>query len=227
MRRTVVYAGTRNIYQNMAAAAKSLLAHTRVDRVYFMIEDDELPEELPDVIRCVNVSEQQYFPKDGPNYYSRWTYMTMIRLALFDLLPDEERVLWLDADTIVIFDIAELLEMDMGGKCLAMAEEPTRSKYPFVYHNAGVTLMDLNRLRETGRGKRMLEMVNSRQLGAVDQDAMNLVCQDEILTIDPTWNASSWTREPLNAHIMHFAADRDYADKQAFQEYRKKEWRVK
>lgn len=51
MRKVVVYAGTRNVYHNMVVAAKSLLNHTQMDRVWFLIEDDEFPEELPDVIR--------------------------------------------------------------------------------------------------------------------------------------------------------------------------------
>ena len=35
MSKIVVYAGTRNVYGNMVTAAKSLLCHTRVDRVWF------------------------------------------------------------------------------------------------------------------------------------------------------------------------------------------------
>ena len=46
MRKVAVYAGTRNVYHNMAVAAKSLLCHTQMDRVWILIEDDEVPEEL-------------------------------------------------------------------------------------------------------------------------------------------------------------------------------------
>ena len=42
MDRVAVYMGTRNVYRQMAAACKSLLYHTRVDRVWFLIEDDAL-----------------------------------------------------------------------------------------------------------------------------------------------------------------------------------------
>ena len=51
MRRVVVYSGTRNVYHNMTVAAKSLLRHTHIDRVWFLIEDDAFPEELPDLCR--------------------------------------------------------------------------------------------------------------------------------------------------------------------------------
>ena len=61
MRRVAVYMGTRNYYPLMVSAAKSLLANTRMDRVWFLIEDDEFPEELPDVIRCKNISGQTLY----------------------------------------------------------------------------------------------------------------------------------------------------------------------
>ena len=82
MRRVAVYAGTRNIYNNMVVAARSLLWHTRMDRVVFLIEDDTFQEPLPSVIETMNVSGQEFFPQDGPNYQSRWTYMTLMRLVL-------------------------------------------------------------------------------------------------------------------------------------------------
>ena len=117
MRKVAVYAGTRNVYPCMAAAAKSLLHECRhIDQVYFLTEDDAFPEELPDVIRCINVKDS--FTKAGSvNYENPWTWMTMARLALHRILPDEERVLYLDVDTIVMFDMSELFDADLDG-CL-------------------------------------------------------------------------------------------------------------
>ena len=135
MKRVVVYGGTRNLYQNMVKAAKSLLSHTRIDRVWFLIEDDKFPEPLPDVIRTMNVADQKWFVKDGPNYNCHWTYMSMIRLALPFILQDEDRALWLDCDTIVNQDIGELFDIDLDGCYMAAVKEPLRSKYPLIYVN--------------------------------------------------------------------------------------------
>ena len=61
-----VYSGTRNLYRDMATSAKSLIANSSVDRVHFLIEDDEFDEELPDVIDVQNVNGwSNRF--DGPN----------------------------------------------------------------------------------------------------------------------------------------------------------------
>ena len=99
--RAAVYAGTRNLYNNMVTAAKSLLIHSDVEKIYFLIEDDTFPYELPPMVECINVSNQPFFRKDGPNYNSSWTYMVLIRAALTKLFPNLNTILSLDVDTIV------------------------------------------------------------------------------------------------------------------------------
>jgi len=54
--RAAVYAGTRNVYQDMIPAMKSLLIHSNVEKVYFLIEDDTFPYPLPPEVECINVS---------------------------------------------------------------------------------------------------------------------------------------------------------------------------
>lgn len=226
MTKTVVYAGTRNVYPCMAAAAKSLLRHTAVDRVYFLIEDDSFPETLPDVIQCVNVSGQDLFNPAGPNYGSRWTYMTLMRLALPYVIPFilPERVLYLDIDTIVTGDISEVFDLDMGGYAMAAVREPGRCKNPFVYYNTGVLLIDLPAMGAHGIADDLINMVNRRKLDFPDQDAVNLRCQGRIKEISPIYNSCPWTSQPLDAKIIHFAADKDYAQRSLFQEYMRMDW---
>ena len=224
MRRAVVYAGTRNLYKNMVTSAKSLLMHTRVDRVYFLIEDDEFPEPLPGVVKCFNVSGQKWFDPAGPNFGTRWTYMTLIRLALPEILPGEDRVLWLDVDTIVNRDIGELLDTDMAGCYVAAAEEPIRCKPPFRYFNAGVLLMDLEQLRD-GKYWDLITLVNERKMDFPDQDAINLLCQTRILEISPTYNSNKWITEVTDPAITHFAANRRYTEDPLWQRYEHAEWR--
>ena len=220
-----MYAGTRNVYHNMAVAAKSLLNHTRVDRVWFLIEDDDFPEELPDVIRVKNMSGQQWFP-DGPNTRKRWSYMSMLRLALPEILPEEDRVLWLDIDTIVNADITDLFGMELDGCYVAAAEEPIRSKDPFLYFNAGVMILDLKKLRD-GMADLLIRYVNRVDLRFPDQDVINLLCQGRIKPISPYWNSNKWIVEVSDPGITHFAADRNYEKQPLWQQYDRMEWRVK
>lgn len=224
MRRVAVYAGTRNIYHNMAVAARSLLWHTRMDRVIFLIEDDVFPEPLPDVIETMNVSGQQFYPHDGPNFASRWTYMTLMRLALPELLPEERRALWLDVDTIVTENIGDLFDTDLGGCPVGAVREPEWSRPGRVYYNAGVLLMDLDALRG-GLCERLIHRVNSVPMDFKDQDAINEVCKGMIYDLPAIWNASDWTAKPIDPKITHFAADRDYTQHPLFKTYERKNWR--
>lgn len=225
MRKVAVYAGTRNVYHNMAVAAKSLLCHTQMDRVWFLIEDDEFPEELPAVIKTKNMSGQQWF-QEGPNTRKRWSYMSLLRLALHEILPEEDRVLWLDIDTIVNADITDLFGTELDGCYVAAAEEPIRSKDPFLYFNAGVMILDLKKLRD-GMADLLIRYVNRVDMRFPDQDVINLLCQGRIKPISPYWNSNKWIVEVSDPGITHFAADRNYEKQPLWQQYDRMEWRVK
>lgn len=228
MRRVAVYAGTRNVYPMMMAAAKSLLAHTQMDRVWFLIEDDEFPEPLPNLIRTENAARYSIFDPNGPNYNSKWTWMTLMRLVVPVILAWEDLVLWLDVDTIVEQDIGDLFDIDMAENYVAMVAEPARSKFPFVYHNAGVMLMDLDRIREDELVKRWIRLIDRDPFTAPDQDVINLICQGEILTLGPEWNsAGAITQDARNPYIRHYAGYLRPLGLPVFEQYRKSEWRVK
>lgn len=227
MRRAAVYAGTRAVYDMMAAAAKSLLAHTRMDRVYFMIEDDEFQEALPDVIKTINVSDQPFFPENGPNYASQWTYMSLMRLVLSKYLP-ERRVLWLDVDTIVQRDIGGMFDLDLGDNVLAMVKEPARSTDVFTYHNSGVMLMDLQQMYLCRMDDKCVRLVNRKTFTAPDQDALNLICQGEIYELGPQWNAAGCiTADVADPYIRHYAGYQRQLGRYQFEQYKKAEWRIK
>ena len=233
-RRVAVYMGTRNYYPLMAAAAKSLLYHTRMDRVWFLIEDDAFPESfcgpagLPDVIRTKNMSGQTWFRPDGPNYASHWTYMCLLPLALPEIFPEESRVLRIDDDTIVEHDIGDLFETDLTDNYCGMVEEPIRSSFPFRYYNAGVCLMNLDKFRETGIYKKMIRLANSQALTAVDQDALNVFCQGQIVDLDPAWNwCPGIIQDAPNPHIRHFAGCTRHRGDALFDKYSNADWRVK
>lgn len=232
MRRVAVYAGTRNVYGMMAAAAKSLLATTHMDKCYFLIEDDAFPEPLPDVIQVVNIAKatdngKWFFFPDGPNYESQWTWMSLVRLVLPRVI-EEQRVLWLDVDTIVEQDIGEVFDRDLAGNYVAMVEEPVRSKYPFTYYNAGVMLMDLDALIKDEIWKKWVLLINREPFTAKDQDVINLICQGEILTLGPEWNSAGHiTQNAEDPYIRHYAGSLRPSGAAAFARYEKAEWRVK
>ena len=126
--KAAVYVGTRNVYGDIIPSLKSLLINSDVDKVYLLIEDDEFPYELPDCVETINVSGQPYFRHDGPNYSTiPWTWMTMMRAALWDLFPDLDVILSLDNDTIIDKDISELWDLPIADYYFSAARAPAPS----------------------------------------------------------------------------------------------------
>jgi lipopolysaccharide biosynthesis glycosyltransferase len=208
--RLAVYTGTRNIYHDMLVSAKSLLFHDGADRVVFLIEDDTFPEELPDCITTMNVSGQTYFPQDGPNFKSRWTYMVMMRTVLTKLFPDADTILSLDHDTIVRKPIDLLWCLNLTGTkyYFAAVEEKQITHREHPYYNFGVVLHNLAKLRD-GMDDAIVNAINRTYFPYCEQDAVNSYCKHSILELPQEYNATDinkYTVPEENVVIRHYAA---------------------
>ena len=155
-----VYCGTRNVYADMIPSVKSLLINSDVDKIYLLIEDDIFPYELPDCVETINVSGQQYFDHDSPNYNNSWTWMVLMRAALHRVF-DSDRILSLDIDTIAEKDISDLWDLPIEDYYLAGVREPHKSSNR-LYINAGVMLLNLEKLRD-GKGDEIITALNTKK----------------------------------------------------------------
>lgn len=199
------YCGTRNIYGDMETSAKSIIANSDVDRVWFIIEDDEFPNELPDMIRCVNVKEQQFFKPGTPNMDSCYTYMAMMRIALCHVLPDVDKVLSLDADLIAMRDISAVWDLPIDDCYLAASHEWHRSHNGLLYCNFGVVLYNLEKMRD-GKADEIIDVLSRRKYTWVEQDVGNYLCQGRIYDMPSEFNANWWTNKNApNPAIKHYA----------------------
>lgn len=226
--KVAVFCGTRNVYDCMETAAKSLMAHTKMDRIYFFIEDNTFPNPLPDIVRCVNVSDQQWFPENGRNYNNAWTYMCMIRAAFAKLMPDEHKVLSLDIDVVVNEDISELWDIDMSDYYLAGVSEPEHSaKLKNTYINFGVVMMNLDKIRNDGIDDTVIASLNRDRWGCPEQECFNHFCKPHILALDPMYNVvrvAHITGESDREKISHYAGIKYWKHFTPFRRYAKASW---
>ena len=222
--RIAVYFGNRRVYAAMAMAANSMAVNGKPDRILLGIEDDEFPYQLPKQAEIINVSNQEWFPADGPNYRCQWSYMTMMRVAAPLLLPDVDRALILDVDTVVEGDLSGLWDMDLQGAYFAAAREPARCREGFAYHNCGVLLMDFSAMRD-GKAEEVIGALNRRKFTWPDQDALNELCQGRICPLPPEYNVCDYTEKAEACRIRHYAAVRQeiYMYKPAVTRYRVEE----
>jgi len=222
--KAAVYAGTRNLYSDMVTAAKSLAVNSSVDVIWFLIEDPRFPERLPDYVRCLDVSEQIWFNKNGINVYRLWTWMVLMRAVLPKIFPEYDRILSLDVDTIVNHSIDELWDLDMTDYYLAGVHEPIKSKPDGIYINAGVMMVNLEKFREDKMDDRVIVSLNKDRYRFPDQDCLNLLCKGHILSLPSIYNSNNYTEETEDPKIYHFATDRKYTSKPIVQHYKKLEW---
>ena len=204
--RVAVYFGTRKVYPMMTPALKSMLAHTYVDRVYFFIEDDAFPDMLPDIVRIRNVSGQQYFKYNSPNYNTFFSYMVLLRAALPFMLPDEDKVLSIDNDTLVRRDIGSLFDTDISGHYYAAVQE-RYSIHGKVYFNNGVSLMNLRKLRDDCVAEQIIHNLNMYKYRWAEQDAFNDLCRGHILNLPPHYNCAPNIidgSDPSTCSIRHY-----------------------
>lgn len=200
-----VYSGTKNLYGAMQTAAKSLIANSDVDKVWLVTEGD-YDYYLPDMCEVIDVHDQKFFPPDGPNMNTQYTYMAMVRCA-YSLMPefkDVDKILSLDIDTIATRMCSDVWDIDLDGYYFAATREMHRAYGNLLYTNIGVTLMNLDMLRD-GKAEEFIYALNHWQYRWIEQDVMNYLCQGRIKILPPEYNACDFIQHDYE-RIRHFAA---------------------
>ena len=221
-----VYTGSRNLYEDMVASAKSVIRNSDVDKIWFLIEDEEFPYELPDMFETIDVSGQTFFPPDGPNMKSQFTYMALIRAALCHVLPDVDTVLSLDVDLIALKDISAVWDIPLGNDYyLAACHEPEFCHKGMFYVNVGVTLYNLAKLRD-GKADEVIDVLNRAKYPNIEQDVFSYLCNGRIQYMPPEYNATRYTEKCKDPKIIHFAGynHKYWTKRPEFEAYRAMSW---
>lgn len=139
---------------------------------------------------------------------------TYLRLELPRLLPEVDRILYTDVDVLFRESLSELWQTSLEGKFLAavrgganLSDQWERnSKQPYWRHldkmrgnyiNAGVTLMNLARIRAEDLDRQWREWTKEK-LYYQDQDILNITCQGAIAYL------------PLKYNCLAYMTDEDY-----------------
>jgi lipopolysaccharide biosynthesis glycosyltransferase len=139
--------------------------------------------------------------------WGRMRLSTYFRLLIPYLIPDSEtRVIWLDTDTVVLRDVAELWAQDQGDSTMLAVQDMV---VPFVasrygvsayeelgldagapHFNAGVMVIDLDRWRAERVSERAMEyLARYRQRVCFwDQEGLNAVLVGRWKPLDARWN---------------------------------------
>ena len=206
----VVYCGTRNVYEDMMTSCKSIMYHTPIDKVYFLIEDDEFPYPLPDVVETINISGQTVFKPDGPNFDNAWTYMCMMRAMYPSMFSEYNKILSLDIDIIAMDNVSDLWDYDLTDYYMAGVPERQRQNTPDdpAYINFGVVMMNLANMRRDNIQQQVVDALNTRKIDCPEQTAFNEACAHHILELPNDLNATVYshiTGQAEKERILHYA----------------------
>jgi lipopolysaccharide biosynthesis glycosyltransferase len=163
----------------------------------------------------------------GLPVHGYFTAAIWYRVLAPELLGELDRVLYLDADTIVVDSLAPLWEVDLHGKIVAAVTnvlEPQYAAHPrqlgvpesHQYFNTGVLLMDLATMRRDGWATALFDYAKAagEELIWPDQDTYNVVLGAHRLALHPRWNC-------MNS-VMHLEASVEVFGTEAVAEARAK-----
>ena len=196
----VLHSGIRQEYQDKIM---------RYNKAGFSISFVDVTERLEEIKADLHMRD----------YYTATTYF---RVFIASMFPQYDKAVYLDCDTVILGDIAELYHLDMGDNMLAGAPcEGVNSfdvykRYvtevdglnPDYFFNAGVLLMNLKAFREEGFYRQFADLLKKYKFSVIqDEDYLNVLCQDRVLRLPRAWNKSPVANDYLSREelrIVHY-----------------------
>lgn len=154
-------------------------------------------------IKCLNVKNQMAGIAIRGSVHL--TVETCYRLFIADLFPQYSRVLYIDSDTLIQSDVADLYSCDLNGKTVGAVHDVVCSYLKNYYEehinikveegfNAGVIVIDTIRFREQKIKEQCIRWLEEdsqkeeRRYVYMDQDVLNRALKDDVCFLDSAWN---------------------------------------
>lgn len=173
-------------------------------------------------IDFVNISKEVERIKSRLKDVYHFSVVTYYRLFIGSLFPQYDRVVYLDCDLVVLGDISQLYDTELGDNILGAAPEQfvqnTREFRlyaekaigvdPDGYVNAGVLLMNLKEFRKNKIEEKFIRLITEYDFDLLDPDQayLNYLCLGKIHVLPNGWN-----KEPMpldcegKKNIVHYA----------------------
>ncbi len=199
-----IYCLTRNIDQDCQNNDAMSILEIMID----------LEKSFPNLkIICLDITNYKALLFLMPDI-THYTVDTFSRLFIPDILPNVEKIIYLDGDVIVCDNLKKMYDIDLTNLAVGAVPELmmkvllrhnhkilldgkllyTVNKFfnknklnPDTYFNAGVLLLNLDYIRKNKIQHQWFKMLNKYH-PFVDQDILNISFKDKIKIIDTRWN---------------------------------------
>ncbi|MBP1617331.1 MAG: stress protein [Bacteroidetes bacterium] len=232
----LILAFTPNYFIPAATCLLSVLKHSDESDKFnvIILLSRDLPQGMQDKLQRLGGERMNfaYLNLEGrvTDIYvdEKYTVAASYRLLLPDLLPEYDKVMYIDCDVIVRNNLAELYRtVDLGDNYMAGVFEATLDFQishleaigckPGEYINSGFLIMNLAKLREDDMVTKFIEASKAEYLEFPDQDVINQLCKGKILGLPPYHNSiRTFFLPQYKAAFLKYYSEEDW---QAVQEH--------
>ncbi len=174
------------------------------------------------VIDFVDISDDLGSIKARFKNVYHFSIVTYYRLFIASLFPNCDKIIYLDCDIVVLGDISELYNTDLGDAIFAAAPEQfVQNTHEFRvyaekalgvdpdgYVNAGVLVLSLDQFRKNEIERKFVDLLTEYDFDLLDPDQayLNYLCENKIRVLPNGWN-----KEPMTLscegkkNIVHYA----------------------
>ena len=218
----IVLASDDNYVPFLAVTLKSIYETSSLDNYYDIIvlernisdtNKDKLKKDIPDNLNNISLRFIDIVKMiSGYNFQVSKQYPIEIYFRLFipTLLSEYSKVLYIDCDLVLLEDIANLYNIDIGNNYLGAVRDIGMLLYYFTdkkipisktyfsndlseinsqdYFNSGVLIMNLVQLRINVSFDYVSSIINRQKWRYPDQDALNIACANHVFFLDMKWN---------------------------------------
>lgn len=228
---TVAYCFDRDYAGYAAVSTYSLLANgNKNTQVYWVVPNEDqddtskakhfFPDSLKNNITIIPAEFSKFAHWKASHHFTRGMYLRL----MLPLLLSEDKVIYIDADTIVQKNLTDLYQMDLGECLIGGVLDPIGKKDSQIprstddpYINSGVMLMDLKKMRLDNSFQKSADIYERFHNEATwpDQCVINKYAEGKKRIINQKWNvqifANSLTNSQFqkislknNSSILHF-----------------------
>lgn len=217
---TIIFSINNAYAPYLYVCLKSLLAHIQPENKYqaYVLESGVSEEHKRQILslQCDNLSIEfidvrKFIDKNVTRAFAvteHFTPETYYRFFLPQIFPNLDKVLYLDADTLIMRDISPLFEINIEDNYLGVTHDceivrmsnldGTEYSDYFTktlgvkienYFQAGVMLVNLTQMRQDSITEKLLSaLIKIGTPKFVDQDILNMVCQNKVKFIPQNWD---------------------------------------
>ncbi|MGL6121123.1 MAG: glycosyltransferase family 8 protein [Fusobacteriaceae bacterium] len=251
MRNLILIINEKNNYaRHLGATLVSILKNSKENWKIYIIYENLSKDSMEKISKMVEISgsELNYIKidKDILNKFNvgEGTHLTSIvfaRLFIPEFLKLEKKAIYLDCDLIVLKPLEELYDIDLKYKSIGVVLDGKKDQESSLkrlnlnknktYFNAGVMVMDLEKLRNNGKFLNTIEycLNPDRELELNEQDALNIIFEADYFEANIKWNYTHGNSEENNLSlneigIIHFTGNSKPWDCKNYSSYKNIYW---